>query len=175
MMTKEQLAAVGRLHGKRSDAFVEAQERYIAEIEHHLDALRRVSTIHIYDKPETLAVLQEVAAERRCQHAKWGQQDLPDVHPWASSASLVDSVRVEQAAKLHEIPEAERAKRMVDHWATKTPHLSYAAIAVEELAEAVEEGARGRTDRLRAELVQLAAVAVQWIEAIDRRKEPGRG
>jgi hypothetical protein len=47
---------------------------------------------------------------------------------------------------------------------------TYGDIFIEEVAEAI--GAANE-DRLREELVQCAAVAVAWIEAIDRRKAAG--
>lgn len=45
---------------------------------------------------------------------------------------------------------------------------SWAHILVEEVAEAVDEAADGDVHDLRAELVQVAAVAVRWIRALDR-------
>lgn len=49
----------------------------------------------------------------------------------------------------------------------------WSAILYEELGEAarilLEEGCDGFTGALRPELVQVAAVAVAWLECIDRR------
>ncbi|HYF53037.1 MAG TPA: hypothetical protein VEA41_02135 [Salinarimonas sp.] len=44
--------------------------------------------------------------------------------------------------------------------------MTYSQILAEEVAEALAES---DPMLLRAELVQVAAVAVQWVEAIDRR------
>lgn len=47
------------------------------------------------------------------------------------------------------------------------------AVLAEEFGEVVKEALDGKPfgDPLRAELVQVAAVAVAWIEAIDRHKD----
>lgn len=47
--------------------------------------------------------------------------------------------------------------------------LGYDAILLEEVYEAIEESWGGERERLRTELVQVAAVAVAWIESIDKR------
>lgn len=57
---------------------------------------------------------------------------------------------------------------------------TWAAILGEEFGEACqallhdEFGGRA-AGTLRAELIQIAAVAVQWVEAIDRRYDPNEG
>jgi hypothetical protein len=86
------------------------------------------------ERPATerlIAVLKDVACERREQDAKWGVQDHSDIE--------------------------------------------WSAILGEEIGEACEQVLRGhfggRADALtllREELVQCAAVAVAWIECIDR-------
>ena len=47
--------------------------------------------------------------------------------------------------------------------------LGYFDILMEEVAEAHDEARDGNTEAARIELVQVAAVAVAWIECIDRR------
>lgn len=95
-------------------------------------------------------VLEEVRCERLRQHEKWGEQSHPDG----------------TGPNPHRIPWAATAQSVTDHNA-KTGALTFADILLEEVCEVLEE-----TDpaKLRAELVQVAAVAVQWIEAIDRRR-----
>ena len=99
------------------------------------------------------AVLNEVLKERRAQHAKWGEQNHIDGTGrrwneegcgWKATAAGIEGAAREILAA----------------------HPTYAAILGEEVGEAFAE-----TDpaRLREELVQVAAVAVAWIEAIDRR------
>lgn len=97
---------------------------------------------------QTARVLQEVAAERRRQHAQWGEQNLRDFRYRGGETDLIKSTEIiRQMANSDEKP-------------------SWALVLLEEVAEAIEECC---PPKMRAELVQVAAVAVQWIEAIDRR------
>ena len=93
------------------------------------------------------SVLREVADERARQDAKWGIQNHPDG----------TGVKNEELADL--------AKVMTDS-AAADGSLTYGLILQEEFYEAMAE-----TDpaKLRAELIQVAAVAVAWVECIDRR------
>jgi hypothetical protein len=93
-------------------------------------------------------VLDQIAAERIRQNEKWGEQNHPDGtggQRWRDAANRVRS----------EVDDDARAGRT-----------TWNGIIREELFEALAE-----TDwaRLRAELVQIAAVAVCWIESGDRR------
>lgn len=99
-------------------------------------------------------VLDEVREERARQHAKWGLQTHRDGTGGAS----------EQLA-------AAVAKAVCDA-ALRAKDCTWALILNEEVREAFAE-----TDaaKLRAELIQVAAVAVQWVEAIDRRQTKGDG
>jgi hypothetical protein len=93
-------------------------------------------------------VLQEVLAERIAQDAKWGEQNHPD---GTGNKSQQDR--------------AEFARRWCES-AFASGYGTWADILTEEVAEA--EAERDPV-KLRAELVQVAAVATAWIEAIDRR------
>jgi len=98
----------------------------------------------------TLEVLAEVAQERHRQDVKWGvNQDHPD----GTGGDFREH-------------EAILAKTGCDLLA-KEGRVTWAAILEEEQAEAFAE-----TDpaALRAELIQVAAVACRWIEAIDGRQ-----
>lgn len=99
------------------------------------------------------AVLDEIAAERARQDAKWGQQNHPD----GTAADEFNLMLVQQW------------KDLVDKNATEGES-NWNNILFEEAYEAAAE-----TDpaKLRAELVQIAAVAVAWIECIDRRAATG--
>lgn len=116
----------------------------------HLATLRALGVAFAVAPPQT-DVLAEVRAERAAQDHKWGEQNHPD-HPhtgpsadaWAALVTLLES---EARASLHRGP-------------------TWAAILLEEVGEALQEDDPAR---LRAELVQVAAVAVAWVEAIDRR------
>ena len=98
-------------------------------------------------------VLSEVADERGRQHAVYGEQELPDGTGGINAITICDAIRFE----------ADSAARM--------GRLTWMHILDEEVREAFAE-----TDptRLREELVQVSAVACQWIEALDRRAERER-
>ncbi|MEU4575743.1 NUDIX domain-containing protein [Nonomuraea sp. ATR24] len=109
--------------------------------------------------PGSLAkVLAEVAAERAAQDARFGMQALPDGTGGAAAAEA-----------------AGAARRETDE-AARDGALTWRHILMEEVLEAAAES---DPEPLRAELVQVAAVAVKWLQALDRRDgpatEPGRG
>lgn len=117
----------------------------------------RARTSH---RPALAAVLIEVAAERDRQDFKWGQQDHP-------SHGTFDSTHL-TPARFHLGADADALRNRCDHRA-RTGRISWADIALEEIAEALDadtEQAR------RAELVQVAAVIVAWIQCIDRHTLP---
>lgn len=93
-------------------------------------------------------VLAEVQAERMRQIAKWGVQRRADGTPSGSATFNVE------AAKRH-CQRMEAAGGA--HWA---------AVLSEEFFEAMAESDLAN---LRAELVQVAAVCVAWVEDIDSR------
>ena len=96
-------------------------------------------------------VLAEVQAERTRQDTKWGEQNHPD---GTGNKSQQDR--------------AEFARRWCES-AFGSGYGTWADVLTEEVAEA---GAERDPAKLRAELVQVAAVAVAWIAAIDRRAAP---
>jgi hypothetical protein len=91
---------------------------------------------------------EEVVAERNRQDEKWGVQDHPD-----GTGGKVDKLRADNA-------------RVDCDDAFKAGRGTYRDILAEEVAEAFAES---DPVALRAELVQVAAVALAWVEAIDRR------
>lgn len=95
-----------------------------------------------------LGVLAEVCAERVRQDDKWGPQNHPD---GTGRPGDVDMATLDRAKCKANGPDQ-------DNWRD---------ILQEEISEAFAE-----TDPilLRAELVQVAAVAVAWAQAIDRRQ-----
>jgi hypothetical protein len=98
--------------------------------------------------PRTLwQLLDEVAKERYSQNEKWGEQHHPD----GTS---------EAYKKL-----ADEAKEANDR-AVADGVLSWADILTEEFLEAMAEIDPAK---LRAELVQISAVCVAWVEDIDSR------
>lgn len=108
-------------------------------------------------------VLGEIAQERLRQDAKWGQQNhLDGTGP-----------RVPFGGRLCYMADAARDARLATNAAAdKTPGLEHHGpltwrhILLEEVFEALAEA---EPAALRAELVQIGAVSVAWVEAIDRR------
>lgn len=98
-------------------------------------------------------VCEEVCDERAQQDAKWGQQNHPDgTGTGSGSAPLAEWARDQARTRCNAKFAAGRG--------------TWELILAEEFWEAIAE-----TDptKLRAELIQIAAVAVAWVEAIDRR------
>jgi hypothetical protein len=93
-------------------------------------------------------VLEEIRAERARQDARWGVQNHPDGTGDSYWRQHADSQRT-----------------MVQHEAS-AGRSNWTNILREEIYEAFAEDDPAK---LRTELVQVAAVAAAWIEAIDRR------
>jgi hypothetical protein len=104
-------------------------------------------------------VLLEVLGERGKQDRKWGEQNHPDG----------TGPRVPFAGQLCYMEEAARSARLKCK-ANGPGEDNWRDILLEEVFEAMAEADPAK---LRAELLQVAAVAVNWIECIDRR--PGGG
>lgn len=100
-------------------------------------------------------VLSEVYQERVRQDAKWGEQNHPDFDPEVTA----------------HIPSETKAKELCDNAFVKG-YGTYSHILLEEFVEAIQV-AEYNKDLLREELVQVAAVAVSWIEKLDRDKLAG--
>jgi len=102
---------------------------------------------------KTYHVLDEVLEERRRQDVKWGEQrDIQNVirgYDYAISP-----------ARFYQDIEQTRAEGGRSTWTD---------ILLEEVAEAIDEAKAGDIAALRKELVQVAAVAVNWVENIDRQ------
>ena len=111
-------------------------------------------------------VLAEVVAERARQDAKWGCQRHPDVDRVV--AGMPGHLAPRYAAQFYGIPTAQAAQAETDA-AARAGHCSWAHIAIEELAEAIEAAALRDEAAVRTEVLQLVAVGVQWLQAIDRR------
>lgn len=109
------------------------------------------------------SVLDEVGMERGRQDEKWGPQNHPDL------AEVFKGETPDQVASGYFIPTAGFAKCMCESDFDQG-YPNWAAVLIEELAESIEQAALGDTKELRKELIQVAAVAVAWVEAIDRRK-----
>ena len=92
-------------------------------------------------------VLAEIRAERRAQDAKWGVQNWPD-GTGTDMKGLADKAKAATDATI-----ADKS-------------CTWTHILTEEFFEALAEE---DPVKLRVELIQTAAVATAWVEAIDRR------
>lgn len=93
-------------------------------------------------------IAEEVLEERKRQDAKWGEQNHPDG----------------TGRSIHE--HMARAARKTCEDMFEAGAGAWAYILAEEFWEALAES---EPAKLRAELIQVAAVAAAWVEAIDRR------
>jgi AcrR family transcriptional regulator len=126
----------------------------------------RLAIINAID-PE-YSITAEVTAERMRQNAKWGKQNHPD-------GTGVDTLPLLTTGGEHELEEyeafslAQIFQRNTDDRFSRTrgdrPG-TWADILLEEVFEALAES---DPVKLRAELIQVQAVAQQWVAAIDRR------
>ncbi|WNM69000.1 hypothetical protein SEA_TRIBLETROUBLE_59 [Mycobacterium Phage TribleTrouble] len=119
----------------------------------------------------TARVLGLVVEERKRQDAKWGEQNHPNVDRLVLDHG--EAPTQHSMARFYEVPNAMRAK-LLCQMAADRGECTWAHILVEEVAEAIEAATIhdlgllvDSLQELRAELVQVAAVAVQWIEKID--------
>ena len=101
--------------------------------------------------PRHFYVLVQVAAERLRQDERWGEQNHPD--GTGTARSVVADVAADHARNACEV-------------AFATGNGTWRHILLEEVYEALAEA---DPQKLRTELIQVAAVATAWVEAIDRR------
>ena len=113
----------------------------------------------------TKSVLDEIQRERNKQDIKWGEQNHPFHHPLCAVDS-VDKKEVDAiVAEFYHIPSQQEVKQFCDSLIPLN-QTNFATILLEEVVEALSEST---DEAIRAELIQVAAVAVNAIEAIDRR------
>lgn len=111
-------------------------------------------------------IYADIQEERERQIKRWGSVNHPDVCP--TLARRPGGSTPERYANDLEIPTPGRARFGVAR-AGEMGRMNWAVILVEELAEAVEAAALGERGDLRRELVQVAAVAVAWLESLAAR------
>ena len=99
----------------------------------------------------TSDVLERVMDERLRQDFKWGKQSHADY--------LIDYPLT---------LERDMAIKMCNY-AFQNDKGTWCHILVEEVTEAIEEAKVGDLTKLKEELIQVSAVAVAWIEEIERR------
>lgn len=110
-------------------------------------------------------ILAQIADELGRQILKWGEQDHPSIRPFRPDYPL--SELTQELCAYYGIPTPVQATQNCDD-RHRFGDGSWADIAVEELSEAVAAAIDG-DDSCRAELVQLGAVVVAWIQCIDQR------
>jgi hypothetical protein len=111
--------------------------------------------------------IADVVAERLRQDAKWGEQN----HPMLRRSARTAMASYDVAANTALLPTAAQARHMCEY-EHKKGNGSYVSIHVEEVSEFFEACyTHGETsDEARAEMVQVAAVALAMLEAIDRKR-----
>lgn len=113
-------------------------------------------------------IAKEIEGECVRQDQKWGaMRDYFDVDP-----ILMDrpgGVTAERMAEHYEIPTEYRAQQMC-RTAPKNGGDTWVNILLEEFAEAVQAATEKTREDLRIELIQVAAVTIQWIDNLDRRE-----
>lgn len=115
--------------------------------------------LSLLDLSASYRVLRDVLAERGRQDARWGRQDHPQgTGPDTRPLGLVPYHAVTASAQ------SEHFRRMATI-RSASERLTWADILLEETFEAFAED---DPEKLRAELVQVAAVAVAMIESLDR-------
>jgi uncharacterized membrane protein YgaE (UPF0421/DUF939 family) len=101
------------------------------------------------NQQHTELILKQVFIEREKQFSKWGEQNLP----------IIDDMHKKEAIRY-----VDEYKELCDTWHEKGL-LTFHNILQEEYYEAFSES---DIDKQREEFIQVAAVAVQIIEYIDR-------
>jgi protein involved in temperature-dependent protein secretion len=102
----------------------------------------------LFTTPGLRAFAEEIDAERQRQLTKWGDQHHPDGTALAGDGWAADHAR------------------RVCQQAAAGGTLAWRHILREEAAEALAES---DTAKLRAELIQVAAVCAAWVADIDQR------
>lgn len=120
------------------------------------------------DLTRSLKALFDVIEELERQDKKWGEQNHPngtgpDVYPFDG----IDDVEQMEPCDIDATTLMVRAKGSTDFRA-RINSVTWRDILLEEVFEALAEDVPWK---LREELIQVAAVATQWVEAIDRKIE----
>jgi hypothetical protein len=109
-------------------------------------------------------ITEEIILERANGVLKFGEQE--DVPSFDQTLLTRDGgCTVERMAEEYEIPTERRAKQLIG-FAVRKNELTWAHILIEEVCEAIG-ACNGSVEDLRTELIQVAAVAMGWIEMLD--------
>lgn len=94
-------------------------------------------------------VLDHVFMERGRQESKWGEQNHADGTGRPDDSAVADRYRA------------------ITDFNAKQGHVTYRDILLEEVFEAIAESDK---EKLKTELIQVAAVAVAWVEKLIREE-----
>lgn len=117
-----------------------------------------------------MSVYEEVQTERVRQNEKWGEQNHPIIDPDTFTHGGV-SFAGREVCEWYGVPSEKDACEAYE-CAVSRGDVAWADVLIEELAEALEAATRSESEA-RAELVQLAAVAIAAVECIDRGAQRG--
>jgi len=115
-------------------------------------------------------VVREVMLERWAQDKKWGEQNHPSFDQVLINRE--GGVTPERMAERYEIPPEWRAKGTCQQEFARGQG-TWMDVLQEEVSEAC--AAFGDPQALRAELLQVAAVACAWVELLDRQTHQAGG
>ena len=135
----------------------------IPQLDAFTDSVHKLST-YIQTAGPGLKALADVGQERTRQQTLWGDQsNLPD--GTGPGALWYGSRYYDELGDTRALCTAMVARDICE-MGIQDGTVRWLDILIEEVSEALAED---DPQKLRTELVQVAAVAVQWIEAIDAR------
>lgn len=108
-------------------------------------------------------ILKDILKEREHQIDLFGVSSHPDIPDWLENKPV-------KAAQEFEIPTSDRARFKCEN-AFDLHDGSYSHILIEEVSEVIEKACMGHTKDLRKELIQVATVAMAWIEDLDNQEK----
>jgi len=107
------------------------------------------------DEPRVLSIVAEIVSERGRQDAKWGApHDVPD--GTGSGKRMLGRAFAD-------------IRDEVQAWVDRAAEEGTSTMSTVLLEEVFEALAESDEQKLRAELIQVAAVAAKWIQIIDER------
>ncbi len=126
-------------------------------------------------RPKTLSVLREIGNERIGQNIKWGEQNHnPSYWLGILMEEVGESAQEVMAADVHPEMTSVVLQMTALGAAAKDTIERYDYLDPEPMRENIEVWQLDVFERLRVELIQTAAVAVNIIESLDRNELKGK-